>query len=445
MKNTKGVLIITLGIALCLRLVFVFFPSDLRPFSDMQEYHEKACLLLDTGAYGPASRPPLYPFFLASIYRIAGINFTVVRLVQALLGVAVCLLTCSIARRLCGERGGAIAGLIVACYPGLVIYTGLLMSENIFIFLLTASLWMLLRENNGPLLDAAAGITMGLACLTRSILVGFIPVAALWLLWRRRRYGALLFLAGGLLAIAPWSLRNYHCYGRIVPVDTFGGYNFLIGNNPRATGHVDLGVVQKLKGTYWKGARDDADRAAIGYRKGLAFILRHPRRFTAVGVRKIGYLYDLEIRDLSWAYSRNYFGEAALPVLIAVAVVLIASFPLLAGLALCGIFLRADGIPHTRAGWALLLLTILYFTAAHFLTFGESRFHLPLVPVLAIFAARLMAPAVTAPRPASLSRKLVLALLIGLLGLQWSFSLAKNRARLRAVLKSGGNLTELSY
>ncbi|MCX6355774.1 MAG: glycosyltransferase family 39 protein [Candidatus Aureabacteria bacterium] len=515
-RSVVAILLLAFG----LRLIFVFFPAELKPFSDMQEYHEKACMILDTGSYGPSSRPPLYPVFLASVYRIFGIHSFAVRLIQALMGTAVCLFTYLIALRLWGERAAWMSGLLVACYPSLVVYTGLLMSENLFIFLLMASLWILLCPGRrGAFACVAAGILLGVACLTRSILIGFIPIAALWL-WRKRsgREG-MVCLLGALLAIAPWTIRNYRYYQRFIPVDLYGGYNFLIGNTPYATGRQELGTLRTLEAEYWKnwyitpekkgeGAPPanewimiiDPDGSALGYREGIKFIAAHPLKFLILGMRKMGNLYDLEIRDLSWAYSKNYFGEVPRLILIPVAAAIIVAFPLLAILALCGILcngketydvrgqsqsrknnpllalpsasslrLRSgsstgqaplrrgrgydsspsetEQLSHNNGGaWALLIFTLLYFSAACFLTFGESRFHLPLVPVLALFAGAL---ATCAPHPLSSEpvrlKRLLLVLLLGLLLIDWGLSLMENRQRLGIVLAPGGNLTEISY
>jgi len=424
----------------------------------------------------------------------------------------VCLFTYLIALRLWGARAARISGLLVACYPSLVVYTGLLMSENLFIFLLMAALWILICPwRKGAFACGAAGILLGLACLTKSILIGFVPIAALWL-WRKRggREG-MVCLLGALLAIAPWTMRNYCYYHRLIPVDLYGGYNFLIGNNPYATGRQELEILGKLETDYWKnfyttptqkeggGSASknewvmviDPDGSALGYREGIKFMADHPLKFLILGMRKMGNLYDLEIRDLSWAYSRNYFGEVPRLILIPVAAAIIAAFPLLAFLALCGILCNGKephdvrgqsqcrkntptlALPSTSSGqaplrrgrgcdsspseteplphdngdaWVLLILTLLYFSAAHFLTFGESRFHLPLVPVLAVFAGALATCAAHPPssEPVRLKR-LLLVFLLGLLLIDWGLSLMENRQRLGAVLAPGGNLTEISY
>jgi 4-amino-4-deoxy-L-arabinose transferase-like glycosyltransferase len=345
--------------------------------------------------------------------------------------------------RLGGIRAGNIAGWVTAVYPGLVIYTSLAMSENLFIPLFVVALWLLIRGGQYRGAEClCAGVLIGLGTLTRSVLVAFPLVAALWLQQTNGRKNALWCILGTLLIIAPWAMRNAGYHRRFVLIDTFSGYNFLVGNNPRATGRQYLPVTDAPAQPPGAALKDDADVAAEGYREGMKFIARNPACFIVLGARKTGYLYDLEIRELAWGYSKNYFGAVPLGVLIPAAIIVAASFPLLCLCALCGLLLRCPPAGDARNGWGLLLLVIAYFTAAHFITFGESRFHLPLVPLFAILAGRLAWPAPLAPRR---WRILVFIILVSLLSLNWVLRLAEDWGRVTTVFRPGGNTAEVEY
>ncbi|HEX9441184.1 MAG TPA: hypothetical protein VF909_15975, partial [Roseiflexaceae bacterium] len=80
----------------------------------------------------------------------------------------------------------------------------------------------------------AAGALFGLATLTRSLTLLFLPIVALWILSRSRpvRKGipsALLFLACCGALILPWTIYNSRLYGGLVLVDTSGAFNLLLG------------------------------------------------------------------------------------------------------------------------------------------------------------------------------------------------------------------------
>src|SRR5438874_6226093 len=68
---------------------------------------------------------PLYPYFLGAIYRLAGRDLLIVRLEQACIGSASCVLLASACRRLFGDIGGAAAGLLLALWAPAIFFDGL--------------------------------------------------------------------------------------------------------------------------------------------------------------------------------------------------------------------------------------------------------------------------------------------------------------------------------
>jgi hypothetical protein len=93
-----------------------------------------------------------------------------------------------------------------------------------------------------------------------------------------------------------------------------------------------------------------------------------------------------------------------------------ASFPLLMGMATVGLMRR--GATHSDAG--LLMVTALVCVGAvHVASFGDSRFHLPWIPFLAIFAAR--AFDVDSPLPPA--RRALAAVCVIALALMWASQL----------------------
>src|SRR5262245_45971737 len=69
---------------------------------------------------------PLYPYFLGVIYGIAGRHLLLVRLVQAAIGSASCVLIALAASRLISRRAGIAAGLMLALYAPAIFFDGLL-------------------------------------------------------------------------------------------------------------------------------------------------------------------------------------------------------------------------------------------------------------------------------------------------------------------------------
>jgi len=400
---------------------------------------------LDSGDNAPtAYRPPLYPYFLAAVMALGGSSSFTLMAAHALLGAATALLTYGMAWRVYPSSAW-VAATIVALYPTLVIYTGLVLSENLYIPLLLAvvlALQSIESARGGLLWSALAGALGGLTALARSAALLLAPAGAFLLgppSARRRAGRALIATCAAALIVAPWTYRNYRFLGAFIPIDTNAGFNLMVGNNPRATGQLRLDVLRDLEREHFTG-KEELERHRAGLQVARDFVLRHPLRWLALAPRKLGYLVGLEGRELLWAYSHGYFGAIQPWSLRLCLVTVLAGFPLLFLSALLGAALRPD---------RTLLLVILYTAVLHVATFGESRFHLPLVPPLAVFAACgwrvLRREGWGALRRAGRGR-LAAILLIGLAAAShWTAELIGYWPRLQTLLTPGGHRAAFPY
>src|SRR4051794_37407347 len=115
-------------LACVLRLAAVgvvdFHPvNDPRDYIDMGEsIAHHAAFPPSTYAAGPtATRAPLYPIALGGIFAVSGDSVTAARIVGALMGTIVVLLTGLLAARLWGRRAGVIALGLAAIAPPLIL------------------------------------------------------------------------------------------------------------------------------------------------------------------------------------------------------------------------------------------------------------------------------------------------------------------------------------
>lgn len=394
--------------------------QELQLFSDMQDYHDRAVHLLRTGRLFPdALRVPGYPVFLALLFRLAGPGFLAVQVLQALLGTATVALTYLLARPVVGPRRAPAAALAVAVYPALLLYPAYLMSETLFSFLALLALAGWLASGVGS--AAVAGLALGAATLTRSVgwaVLGGILLAEGWrLVVRRERANRValarlaLLLVGFGLVLAPWVARNHALYGRVVLGETSWGFNVLLGHYPGATGrHPGLPAAEAAARNYLTGARDDLDRSDRGLREAWAFVRAQPGRTLTLAVRKVGYLLGVEGREHAWGYSYHVQGRRAPATVWAWGLAIIVSFPLLLSAAVVGGWRPGEPpLPATD----LIGTTALAVAGLHVLSFGESRFHLPWVPLVAVVAAR----ALPGRRPLTWSWPRRVGLAVSLLGL----------------------------
>jgi 4-amino-4-deoxy-L-arabinose transferase-like glycosyltransferase len=217
------------------------------------------------------TRAPLYPLFVAAHLRVAGTPEAIfaTQTALSLLNVA---LVYALARRVLPTQtrrpqtadrrlpvppnGAAVAphapllaALLMALYLPFAIYPQMLLSETLFITLLLAGFLVLAEgarckvQGDAGLYGvlrywplALAGALFGLAALTRSLALGFIPIVALWIVgfgvWKRGQHQvvqALLFVAAAGAVVLPWTLYNSRLFGGPILVDTSGAFNALLG------------------------------------------------------------------------------------------------------------------------------------------------------------------------------------------------------------------------
>jgi hypothetical protein len=125
---------------------------------------------------------PLYAYFLGIIYCVAGHRPIVVLVIQAVLGVGTCYLTCVLGRRAFGPRLGSLACLVMVLYGPAIYYEALVEKTALSLFLFTLSLVLFFEQTRRRI--TLAGVALGLAALTRGNFLMFIPIGTVALLLR---------------------------------------------------------------------------------------------------------------------------------------------------------------------------------------------------------------------------------------------------------------------
>jgi 4-amino-4-deoxy-L-arabinose transferase-like glycosyltransferase len=228
------------------------FRDERALIADARFYDDRAQEIANGDLVGsePGYLSPVYCYAMGAVYALFGPDPWNVKLFQALLGAATCVLVASIGRRVSGERAGIAAGVVFALYPVHVYYTGLVLPTVVVTFCNIAFLALLLPGTRGlhAARTLAAGVALGLAIGAKPNALLMIPVALAWLavVLRGRGVGPLVRNAAALglgiaLAVAPITWRNHAISGEFVLVSVVGGRNLMKGNGPGADGtHVFL-------------------------------------------------------------------------------------------------------------------------------------------------------------------------------------------------------------
>ncbi len=402
---------IVLGLALVLRLFhFAAIQDDpfiAHPVLDSQEYDRWARAIV--GGQPPAEaffQPPLYPYFVATVYRIFGSTPNAVYLTQIALAVVGCWTLYRTGRRLQGERVGLAAAALWATYPVFVLHDVQLLKESLAVTAVAFLLWALseARAEGRVATWALAGLCAGALALLRENTLLLWPVLALcawqrqagkWVAARR----AAAFLGAAALTLVPVALRNASAGGGFLPTTFQGGVNFYIGNNAGADGTYQplvpgkqipaleraesVRLAEQSAGRSLRPA--EVSRYWLG--ESLRWARQHPADFLELQLRKLRLFWSwYEWPDaVDPYYLRAQSPALRLPWL---------DFGGITILALAGLWmLRRDA-----RGFGVVLIWIAGSMLATTLFFLFSRYRLPTVPGLMLIAALPLARAVQALR-----------------------------------------------
>lgn len=183
---------------------------------------------------------PGLPFFAGAVFELTGEDdVRMVRVLLAFISTLAIVFAFLIGRRLSGDTAGLIGAAIVAFYPTLIAYSGMLLTEPLAGTLVTGAVLAILRarDGRGPLSWFVAGLILGFATLVRPeyLLVSVVLAIALVGIELRGGIGhamrpVAMMLLGLVLVIAPWTMRNATEYERFVPLSTGGGQTLFSGS-----------------------------------------------------------------------------------------------------------------------------------------------------------------------------------------------------------------------
>jgi tetratricopeptide (TPR) repeat protein len=335
----------------------------------------------------------LYPYFLALLYAVSKGSLFFTLHAQAVLDALTCAVSSWIAARHFGRAAGVLAGLLLAGSGPLVFYSGALLTPTLVTALgvLVLALLTLWQGDGRARWAVAAGLLLGLATLARGNNALFVPLALPGFLLAARARGAgargwLAFASAALLPIALATLRNLVVAGHAVPVAA-NYAAFYIGHNPDANGLYVLPpwaksgeYAQEVWGLNAALARQLghpmtlAESARWLFDQGVHWMLAHPLEELRLAGTKFRFFFNAiePATNLNYHYGREWSSLLR---------VLPFGFGVLAPLGLLGAWWGRGRERWFLMAWILVgLVTALLF-------YVSAEYRLPVVPVLAIFAA----------------------------------------------------------
>lgn len=369
------------------------------------------------------TRAPFYPLFLAAHLRFFGDDLIAIFVTQIILSLISIALIYALTRQIAPPELKAaplIATALASVYLPFVIYPQMILSETLYICLILGGVLALLRSN--PLTAAAsperpvhprqaffgtivAGALFGLATLTRSQTLLALPVIAGWMAFTRKRtlQRALAFLAVAMLFIAPWTAYNSRIYGGLIPVDTSGAFNLLIGAWSAHDGQRRDAPTRDFVLAMFPDQRaappadtclphpgpqpSQALRQAVMIREGLCLIADRPLAFMQKSLTELVDLFRINYTGAERL--TDGFSTGRLPIWYVLLTFLLDDtlYVLTLPLGIIGWALVRRSAPDFRAPASLIGIWLIFNIVLAPLLFAINRFRMPLLPFLCILAA----------------------------------------------------------
>jgi 4-amino-4-deoxy-L-arabinose transferase-like glycosyltransferase len=393
--------LVALG-ALTIRVLFVLAVRHHHAFGyDATWYHTVANRLADGDGYtvrcplipscvprATAYFPPGYPLVLALGALVGAHSFLSQQLVSVVLGTGSVVVIGLLGRLPAGPRVGLVAAILAAVYPPLVGADVALMSESLYILVVSAMIVLVYRAIDDARFSrwAAVGLLGGATVLIRSdglvVLLLLLVFALWWLDASLRRRLAVVGVAGvaASLVVLPWFVRN------AVSLDQ----GVLISNNaaaavrgancaPTYAGHLlgswDIGCLHN--GREGTGPRAESQFHRTILHEGVRYALDHPSRLPLVVTVRVLRTWSLYAPRQQASFEENEGRHR--PVQLAGSLLVLILLPL----AVLGVvILRRRAVP----AWPLLA-PALAVTITSALTYGNSRFRAAVEPSILVGAA----------------------------------------------------------
>jgi 4-amino-4-deoxy-L-arabinose transferase-like glycosyltransferase len=312
-KRTELMVMLALScLALAVRLAIVWMYARTTPVAQFWTFgfepsHIGAALARGDGFSSPFSDhggptawlPPVYPALIAASFKLFGVFSAGALWSMLTLNVACATLTTAVVYRIglrCFTAEAAFGGALLWAVSPDAVAMSVRIGDISLATLLSALLvlWYLRLARSGAAMKdwVVYGVLWGVSALVSTTLMAMMPLAliALWLPKRGRlRKQLAVVFAIVMLAMAPWTIRNYGLFGKLVPIRGNFGAELWMGNHPGVQGPADEGVhplknAEELSAYLQMGEpRYVASRQELA----MAFIRGNPKRFAQLTGERI--------------------------------------------------------------------------------------------------------------------------------------------------------------
>ncbi len=340
--------------------------------------------------------PPGYPLVLSGVFAVTGTHLLAAKALNVAISAATVLLTYAVGARVFGRRTGLVAALLIAVAPGHIFFAPLVMTEVLFAFGFLVVVAMLIwwtidvapvswrwwfGKAGDPVFDApsvsrlqeprmfALGIATGALTLVRAEAVALLVIfTALWLVilprWRPLLWYTAIFLSGFVLTMTPWAARNYARLDKIIVLRQDEG-----------------GAVSAAFDSHHEQRGDRYLASQLPPPETASYWLRHPWELVPLEWTKLRNLYSNDSDGIGWSSQKLDPAEARRLSRLADRYFFAVGASAIAAIVI-GLLRRARDRRRN-----VLAYLVVAWTATLIVAWPQTRYHMPLLPILSMFAA----------------------------------------------------------
>ena len=326
---------------------------------------------------------PVYPFLLSFVFRFFGtftrlsvfMALTINSFISSLTAIPVYV----IARKTFNIKVAWWSTWFWALFP-YTLYWGIRWvwdtSLSALLFTLLFMMTLLLAESGTLGKWLLYGLLWGIAGLTNTAELAFLPFAAFWLMFQQPQRNkifwrnAILSIVAFIAALTPWTIRNYEVFHKFMPVRGNFGVEFHLGNTIDARGlwQVWLHPSQSPQEFQKYKQLGEATYAKSKLNQTLQFIHEHPGHFIYLTVAHFTFYWT------GVPHAEKYAGLYEIKTSMFFASTLFALFGLI------------QAFRKRCHGAVLYLLLFLSYPNIYYITFPHPRYRHPIEPEILILS-----------------------------------------------------------
>lgn len=371
-----------IGILIGLRLIAILLLDA--PQQNDPLFQNELALGVVKGQCCFSHRPMGYPIALGLAYAAFGTHIAIAELLNLVFAAATGALVYGIVRRAWGAMQAAGALAVYAVIPSQILLTPVTLSEMMYGFILTATVWVAVHPMARPWVarPAIAAALLGLSQYVRPTSMALLPAllvvpvlahAGLRRILTHAAVTTAVFVAV-LLPVVGFNLRAHNDLS--LSTSAYAGWSLYVGMNQKFDGQWNREDAARLAAF---PGNSTWDKSEVAGREGIKRIIDDPAGFAALAVRKFNVLWGNEDYGADYAIGSAFNGRVK------------PSLRLLSHVLYCGVLLLAlmalwTDRKRRPSAAAVILVMVVTVAAVHVFVEVTGRYHAYLIPLLCVLA-----------------------------------------------------------